>query len=159
MPNKRIIINGRFLNKRVTGVARYAIELVNELDKLLSPGEWEIAVPPEVEHLPEYRNIKVVRTGRLHDILWEHVSFPRYVSSRNGVALNLCNTSPLVSPGIVCLHDAITKRVPETFNWKFNLWHDILLRNATKRAKMLLTVSEFSKRELCECWNFMPPPQ
>ena len=157
MSDKRIIINGRFLVHRITGTARYCREIVNELDKLLPHGEWEMAVPPDVETLPEYENINVVRVGRMKNIVWEHTSFPRYVHSRNGISLNLGNVGPLVSPGIVCIHDAIIKRMPQTCSWKFLLWYNILHRNTTRRAKMLITVSEFSKREICACWRVAPP--
>ena len=69
----KIIINGRFLIHRVTGVERYARELVSALDKLVSPDEIEMAVPPETEETPEYQNIGVHRIGRLRNQLWEHL--------------------------------------------------------------------------------------
>lgn len=71
----KVIINGRFLIHRVTGVERYAREILLELDKLIAPERMEMAVPSEVEDIPVYKNIKVVKIGRLHNRLWEHISF------------------------------------------------------------------------------------
>ena len=73
---ERIIINGRFLLHSITGVERYAREILAEMDRLAKPGEIEMAVPPETKILPDYENIKIVRVGKLHNRLWEHLSFP-----------------------------------------------------------------------------------
>lgn len=150
---KNIIINGRFLGRRVTGVERYAREIVAELDKILQPSEMELAVPPEVMNIPEYKNIKVVQIGRLHNRLWEHISFPLYVKRKKGISLNLCNVAPLISPGIVCIHDVKIKATPQYFSKKFVLWYQILFNNAVRRTKAVITVSDFSKKEICKYYH------
>lgn len=144
----KVIINGRFLIHRVTGVERYAREILSELDKIIEPESIEIAVPPEVEDIPNYKNIKVVKVGKLHNRLWEHLSFPWYVHKNKGISLNLCNVAPLAAPGIVCIHDVKVKATPQYFSKKFLVWYDLLLGNETKRAKKIITVSEFSKSEI-----------
>lgn len=145
---KKIIINGRFLLHRTTGVERYAREILLELDKIIKPGEIEMAIPPQTEAVPAYQNIKVKKTGRLKNRLWEHISFPLYVKKEKAISLNLCNAAPLLSPGIVCLHDMKIKVHPEYFSWKFRLWYGLLFQNTARRAKKIITVSEFSKKEI-----------
>jgi glycosyltransferase involved in cell wall biosynthesis len=149
----KVIINGRFLLHRVTGVERYARELLVELDNIVKPGELEMAVSPEVNEVPKFKNIKVVRIGKLHNRLWEHISFPMYVKKRGAVSLNLCNVAPLLDPGIVCIHDVKVKATPQYFSKKFLLWYNLLLINATKRAKAIITVSEFSKHEIMKYYH------
>ena len=149
----KVIVNGRFLIHRITGVERYAREILLELDKIILPGEIEMAVPPEVEDIPSYQNIKVTKVGKLKNRMWEHISFPRYVKRQKGVALNLCNVAPLSNPGIVCIHDMKVKAHPEYFNWKFRMWYNILFKNETKRAKRIITVSEFSKKEIIKYYG------
>ena len=39
----KVIINGRFLIHRVTGVERYAREILSELDKIIEPDSIEMA--------------------------------------------------------------------------------------------------------------------
>lgn len=153
---KKVIINGRFLLHRTTGVERYAREILSELDKIIEPEIFIMAVPPEVEKMPEYKNIGVVRVGKLHNHLWEHISFPWYVYHNKGISLNLCNVAPLISPGIVCIHDVKIKATPEFFNKKFLLWYNILLKNAAKRAKVIITVSNFSKLEIIKYYQVKP---
>ncbi|MDY3868938.1 MAG: glycosyltransferase family 1 protein [Pyramidobacter sp.] len=145
---KKIIINRRFLTQRITGVQRYAREIIAELDKIAAQDEIEMAVPPETKDIPPYRRIKVVRVGRLRSRLWEQISYPAYVWRKNGVGLSLCNTSPLIKPGIVCLHDMKIKAAPQFFSAKFLLWYRLLFWNAARRADRLITVSEFSKSEI-----------
>ena len=146
--SRKIIINGRFLIHRVTGVERYAREIVNELDKIAESIKIEMAIPPEVTEIPKYKNIKIVRIGKLNNRLWEHLSLPLYVKRSNAISLNLCNVAPLLSPGIVCIHDVKIKATPQYFSKKFLIWYNLLFSNATLRAKKIITVSEFSKNEI-----------
>lgn len=152
----KIIINGRFLLHRITGVERYARELCAELDKMIAPGELVMAVPPEVNDIPDYKNIEVVKIGHMHNRLWEHISFPMYVSRKGAISLNLCNVSPLPSPGIVAIHDVKIKATPQYFSKKFITWYNLLFSNAAKRAKKIITVSEFSKREIIKYYHVDP---
>ena len=152
----KVIVNGRFLLHKVTGVERYAREILAELDKIIEPGKIEMAVPPEAEGIPAYKNIRVVKVGKLHNRLWEHISFPWYIRKQKAVSLNLCNVAPLPSPGIVCIHDVKIKARPQDFSKKFLLWYNLLLSNACKRAKRIITVSEFSKREICKYYGVDP---
>lgn len=150
---RKIIINGRFLTHRITGVERYAREILSELDKLVNEGEIELVVPPETTDIPNYMNIGVSIVGRFHNRMWEHISFPLYVAKKQGISLNLCNVAPLPSPGIVCIHDVRIKAAPEYFSKKFLLWYNLLFRNETKRAKGIITVSEFSKSEIMKYYH------
>ena len=152
----RIIINGRFLLHRVTGVERYARELVSAMDELVQPGLYEIAVPPEAEEIPDWKNITVRRVGKLHDRLWEHVSFPAYVKSRGGVALNLCNVAPLPAPGIATVHDMKPVAHPEYYSRKFVLWYRLLFANELRRSRMILTGTKFSAREIIRYYHVDP---
>lgn len=149
----KVIINGRFLVHRTTGVERYAREILLELDKMIKPHELQMAVPPETENIPKYKNIDVIKVGKLHNQLWEHISFPMYVKKQKGISLNLCNVAPIISPDIVCIHDMKIKAKPEFFSWKFRLWYSILLKNETKRSKLIITVSEFSKSEIIKYYK------
>ena len=154
--SRKIIINGRFLIHRVTGVERYAREIVNELDKIAESIKIEMAIPPEVTEIPKYKNIKIVRIGKLNNRLWEHLSLPLYVKRSNAISLNLCNVAPLLSPGIVCIHDVKIKATPQYFSKKFLIWYNLLFSNATLRAKKIITVSEFSKNEIIKYYHVNP---
>ncbi|MBQ7560851.1 MAG: glycosyltransferase family 4 protein [Synergistaceae bacterium] len=156
---QKIIINGRFLAARLTGSQRYSRELVMGLDNISSPDEFEIAIPPETVNVPDYKNIKVTSVGKLHNRAWEHISFPIYVKKKGAISLNLCNTAPLISPGIVVIHDMRIKARPHDLTKKFLLWYRLLFANEMKRARAIITVSEFSKREIMKYYHIAPPPE
>lgn len=144
----KYVINGRFLSRKVTGVERYARELLREMDQLVQPGVFTLAVPPGVEDVLDYRNIHVVRTGRLTGHLWEQMALPVYLRRNGATAVNLCNTAPLFSPGVVCIHDMKIRAVPQSYSPLFRLWYRLLFANAVRRSQGLMTVSAFSRREM-----------
>ncbi|MET1249196.1 glycosyltransferase family 1 protein [Sporolactobacillus sp. STCC-11] len=154
---KKIIINGRFLVHRVTGVERYAREILANLDEIIQPGEIEMAMPPEIESIPEYKNIAFKKVGKLHNRLWEHVTFPLYVMRKKAISLNLCNVAPLINPGIACLFDVKIKVHPEFFSKTFLIWYNILFSNATRRTKLILTDSESAKKDLINYYPYLNP--
>lgn len=145
---KKILINGRFLARRITGVERYGLEILLELDKISNPNEFFLAIPPEVEKIPKLKNIKVIRVGKLHNRAWEHISYAIYAVKNNMLPLSFCNVAPLLKPGIVVIHDVKFKAKPEFFSKKFIVWYNLLFVNMAKRAKRIITVSEFSKSEI-----------
>lgn len=144
----KIIINGKFLTQKTTGVQRYARELLNELDGYILKNEIFLAVPNYVKSIPFYKNIEVVKVGKGKGIYWEQVEFPLYVKKEKGISLNLCNVAPLISPGIVCIFDMKIKLFPQFFSWKFRLWYNLLFFNQTARAKIILTDSETAKYDI-----------
>lgn len=141
------VINGRFLTKRVTGVERYAIEMVRELDELVEPGQIIMAVPINAT-LPQLNNIEIKTIGKLKDILWEQISLPLYALKNKLIPLNFCNIAPLLYPGVVVVHDVKVKARPEFFDWKFRLWYRVIFANIAERAERIITVSNFSKKEI-----------
>lgn len=148
-----IYINGRFLTQPITGVQRYAIELVKALDKLLaeeqSPklGRWILAAPQNTIHELPLKKIKMEKFGLLTGHAWEQTELPLYV--KGALLLNLCNTGPLAKKNqAVVMHDAAVYAYPAGFSPAFRLWYKLLFKVLGARAKRIITVSEFSKAQL-----------
>ena len=150
---KKVVINGKFLTQRITGVQRYAREIVSQLDMITPVGQIEIAVPTNTQDIPQYENIKIVQVGKQKGLLWEHISLPYYAKKENALLLNLCNVGPLSKPDIVCIHDVKVNARPQDFSRKFLIWYSLLFRNTAKRAKKIITVSEFSKSEIMKYYH------
>lgn len=145
----KLVINGKFLGQRLTGVQRYARELVSALDPICQDLDIEIAVPAEAEkNCPPLQNIKKVVKGKKASTIWEQTCFARYVKKSRAVSVDLCNSAPLSARKIVCVHDMKLYAHPEFFSWKFRLWYRVLFRNIMKKADAIVTVSDFSKREI-----------
>lgn len=128
--NGRIIVNGRYLNQRLTGVQRYASELVRYLqDELL------ILKPPD---------------HRLAGPLWEQLILPAKVSSQD-LLWSPTNTGPLIlSNQVVTIHDLSTIDHPEWFSRRFSAWYQFILPRLAHRVRRIITVSQFSKNRIME---------
>lgn len=153
MKNK-FIINGKiFIKKYISGVQRYTLEILNELDNIIAKDEIEICTPKSAKNIPNYKNFKIVKYSKLKEIPWEQIAFPYYVKKNKGISINLGNVSPWVNPGIVCIHDVNCIKNPKNFQKRMVLWYRILFKRAIKKGKKIITVSEFSKREMLDCYS------
>ena len=55
---KKVIINGKFLSQKITGVQRYARETLNRLDSLVENLDIELAIAEDAKDIPNLKNIK-----------------------------------------------------------------------------------------------------
>ena len=150
----KVVINGKaFVKKYKTGVQRYCIELLNEIDKQVSGTEIELLIPKYCNEEFTYKNIKVVKFGNLNLNIWEQIELPLYAYRNKAILVNLCNTSPILKPDIVCVHDINCIKNPQYYPKLFSIWYKIMVKNAVKKAKKIITVSKFSKSEIENYYN------
>ena len=147
-----IFINGRFLSQAATGVQRYALETLLSLDELVEQsagalGFSFVVLAPQGAQKPPLRAIAFRSAGRLRGHAWEQVTLPRLTRGR--LLLSFCPTGPALKRGqIVTIHDAAVYSVPDSYHWRFRLWYRLLLPLLARRARLVMTVSEFSKSEI-----------
>jgi glycosyltransferase involved in cell wall biosynthesis len=142
-------INGRFLTQRMTGVQRYAHEIVTALDEILSDQsigarlpELRLVLPPGVAAKPVVSNIGIDQTNFGSGHVWDQFVLPFY--ARSGV-LSLGNFGPVAARNhIVCIHDANTFIQPDSYSRGFGLAYRTLLPLIGRRASRIATVSRFS---------------
>ena len=146
---KKIVINGKFMSQTVTGVQRYAREILNELDKILTADHDVIlAVDRNAQKIPDYKNIKVKQIGRFYGNLWEQISLPFYAIKNKAFCLSLCNMAPILKPDGVVIHDISYAVNRKFFSKKFSVWYRFVFFMCIKRVHKIITVSEFSKNEI-----------
>jgi glycosyltransferase involved in cell wall biosynthesis len=139
-------INGRFLSQNLTGVQRYAREITSILAPREAGGGCAVLTPLAVTEdlVNQFGSIPV---GRLAGHLWEQLELPRY--ARGQLLVNLCNTAPLLHRNkVVVIHDAAVFAAPRGFSKPFLAWYRFLLPRLCRQSRLIVTVSEFSKREL-----------
>jgi len=149
----RLAINGRFLTQHLTGVQRYAREIVSALDKLLQDERLaasltaKLIVPSAGAHCLDLRAINVQPTfGRVGGPIWTQCVLP---ALSRGVLLSLANIGPILSSNqVLCIHDVNIYLVPESYSPAFRLYYQAILPILAKRAARLVTVSNFSARML-----------
>lgn len=143
-----VLINGRFLTQPITGVQRYARELIQGLDTILDERrETKITVisPRFEEAPPHWRNIALRQVGRLSGHAWEQFELPWH--SRGRMLFCPGNTAPAISllgaqPVIVTVHDLSYRYFPEAYRIPFRLWYSFIVPLALRRAACVITVSE-----------------
>jgi glycosyltransferase involved in cell wall biosynthesis len=147
-----IFINGRFLTKSITGVQRYAFELLSHLDVLVEDAEYRglrlvCLAPPELNALPAWKNIEVLRVGRNRGNLWEQIDLPFHTETK--MLFSPANTGPLyVSNQVLTFHDASVFAMPEAYSLAFRVKYWFIFKNLVRTARMILTDSRFSQQEL-----------
>ncbi len=159
-----VVLNGRFLEQKLTGVQRFALESLKELDKLIENKSQEIpfilAVSTNVkkENIPPLKNFKVQIIGRKKGILWAQTELSKFIKKNKALGIHLCNAVPLFGPrGIVCIHDISYKIHPEFVTTKkhqiIRIWHLLQNHVSIKKSLAILTVSETSKDEICSVYK------
>ena len=153
-----IYVNARFLTQPVTGVQRFAIEL---LKKLLEKRQDIILLVPSCQIFNKdlfnkYDCIEVIEGGNGH--YWEQITLPGFLRSKGSpLLLNLCNTAPVFYDNkISTIHDITFLRYPESYSLKFRLFYKLLIPSIIRSSKKIITVSEFSKKDLCSMYNLDP---
>jgi glycosyltransferase involved in cell wall biosynthesis len=140
-------INGRFLAQNVTGVQRYAREIVSNIDEILAEDKSsgfkaKIVVPPKApsDYRPSWISVQSTAAG--NGIAWEQFILPFY---RSGPLLNLCNQAPLgVINQIVCIHDLNTILAPQSYSRSFRMLYGLTQPVLARRVAKVVTVSRYS---------------
>ncbi|TYP70274.1 glycosyltransferase family 4 protein [Paenibacillus methanolicus] len=157
---KTVYINGRFLSQQITGVQRYAIELVKALDALLEAGdlsaagmEFVLVTTQDIKTELRLSRIKTVKIGKRSGHAWEQLELPRF--AKNGLLINLCNSAPLFKKQqILTIHDAAVFLPSNTYSKAYVLWYKLMYKRLRRTLRKVITVSEFSKRELMKYCGF-----
>ncbi|WP_288413722.1 glycosyltransferase family 1 protein [uncultured Sphingomonas sp.] len=156
-----IIINGRFLTHPITGVQRYARELLSAFDALLDIRpelRVRLLTPPiDAKLVPALRNIRHEIVGRRQGHAWEQLDLPRHVGS----AALFCpgNTAPVASllgraRVVVTVHDLSYRYFPEAYSRGFKLLYNRLIPLILRRADRVITVSQSERRAILGHYPF-----
>ncbi|WP_170265128.1 glycosyltransferase [Salibacter halophilus] len=130
----QVFVNGKFLKQKLTGVQRFAGEIINQFDK------------NKIQH-------KIIRPNQKNAIwliLWEQVLLPFYLLvCGRPVLVNLCNIAPVVYPAnIVIIHDLAFLENKNWYSKPFQLWYNYAIPRVALKALRIGSVSNFTKNEL-----------
>ncbi|MDP4021783.1 glycosyltransferase family 1 protein [Methylobacterium sp. NEAU 140] len=158
-----VFLNGRFLTQSLTGVQRYAAEIVGALDRRIAAGavpaplagaRWVLLTPDSARHALPLAAVTTRRVGRLRGHAWDQVELAW--AARSGQLVSLANSGPVAHRRhTVVLHDAQVFRHPEFFGRAYRLAHGGL-GHALARTARLATVSAFSRGELAQVLRVPP---
>lgn len=123
-----IVVNGRFLTRRVTGVERYAGEILRCLGK-------------------NYRVEQITRQGWIGH-LGEQLILPTKLSPQS-LLWSPANTGPLlVRKQVLTIHDLGPLEHPEWFRSSFAVWYRLFLPILARQVRLVFTPSEYVKQKV-----------
>ncbi len=146
MDNQTVYINGKFLSQKMSGVQRYASEISRNLESPVKIVCAADELNDTVYHLN--KPLEVIKSAS--GIVWEQIRLPLYLRAKgNPLLISLCNAAPVFYQNkITCVHDIAFERYPQFFSRKFVLYYRWLIPNVLRNSRHIITVSEFSKREI-----------
>lgn len=125
-----LYINGRFRTAQITGVQRYATEVVNRL-----PLECTIVGPDR-------------QLSSLRGHAWEQLILPTLLSDGDFLWSPANTSCMFLKRQVVTIHDASVLDHPEWFSKDFSFIYKTLWSNISKNAEYIITDSEFSEKRL-----------
>ncbi len=150
---RSVVVNGRFLGARTSGVQRVAAQLTQRMDRILAErpqGErapWSLIAPRDATAPLALAVIQRRSAGLLVWQPWEQLDLPRLAAE--SVLVNLCNLAPLAHPrSITLIHDAQVFLTPGSYSAPFRAWYQFALPRIGAAAARVVTVSEFSRAQL-----------
>lgn len=152
----KIAINGRFLTQYTTGVQRVAYNFSEELIKQAPAHYADITVYAPIETIQDSMcqilNPKKLYSAKPYLLFWEQIKLPAQVKKTKEFLLNFGNVAPLYSlkKQAVMIHDLAFLRHPKWFSKAFSCYYRLVMPIIVKHAAFIMTVSEFSKKEIID---------
>jgi glycosyltransferase involved in cell wall biosynthesis len=141
----RIVINGRAAGReQIGGVERWAREMTARLPAL-RPDAYLVARPPHgLAH----------RAGQA----WEQAALPALAARRRAALVySPANLAPVAWPrNVVLLHAVAALRHPEWYSRAYVAWQRLIVPAAARRARAVVTVSEFSRGQIAQTLGLDP---
>ena len=151
-----IYINGRFLTQPMTGVERYAYNMCKAMaEQQLS---FTIVCPQApIQDCYDISHLKIVHYGRGNSHLWEQCVLPFFfIGKKNYVVLSFTGLgSILIRRKIMTIHDLSFLENLKWFSKAYYWWYKVMTPLAVRTSRHILTVSEFSKREILRFYPFL----
>ena len=139
------VLNGRAAARaQIGGVERWAREMTARLPRL-RPGAYAVATPPRaLAH----------RAGHA----WEQAVLPALAARRRAALVySPANLAPVAWPrNVVVLHDVAALRHPDWYSPAYVAWQRRIVPAVARRARALVTVSEFSRAEIADTLDLDP---
>jgi len=135
------------------GIYSRAVKLAPELDFYFLAEEPErLREIWDVSRLP---NVRFVPMARGHGLVRLFVRLPMSVLRHRLDLLHAQYRIPpfMTSRTVVTIHDVLFEEYPQFFTPFFTFQSKLFFRHAARTARQVLTVSEYSRRELARCYG------
>lgn len=144
---------------RGTGIGTYTYQLISNLNKVDSKNNYSIFLPEgSALNLGDNFSVESVK-AMSNNNFWEEVQVPNIFNSdttdlyhvpQNGVGLS----SKINCPTVITLHDIIPLKMPETVSDRYLKIFNEKLPEIISNCSGIITVSEFSKKDISKEFGF-----
>lgn len=125
---REIVVNGRFLSRRITGVERYGREILN--------------------HIGSNCRVETMSKNGVAGHIWEQFVLPGRLKPET-ILWSPANTGPLtVSHQALTIHDLSPLEHAEWFEKSFAVWYRLFLPVLAKKAQVIFTPSEYVRQKV-----------
>jgi glycosyltransferase involved in cell wall biosynthesis len=135
-----LTVNGRFFNRPITGVERYAGEILRHMPdrlRVIQPG-WR-------------------QSGGAAGHAWEQFILPKAIHGSD-LLWSPANTGPVsIVNQVLVLHDLSMLEHPEWYAPPFSLWYRLFLPILLKRVRKVIVPSHFVRGRLLRRFRIPPP--
>lgn len=157
----KIGIDGRAAKwYRGTGIGTYTHQLINNLNNVDFNNDYLIFTPdnPKLSNLNSNFKIEKIDTV-VKEHFWEEVRVPNILSSNSMELYHVPQNGVGLSDNINCkkaitLHDIIPLRMPETVSDRYLRIFNDDMPKILDNCDGIITVSEFSKQDICKEFNY-----
>lgn len=123
-----IVVNGRFLARRVTGVERYGREILR--------------------YIGDHVQVEVTRSQGWRGHAWEQLILPAKLA-RHSILWSPANTGPLmIRNQAFTIHDLSPLEHPDWFRASFTTWYRLFLPMLARHVRTVFTPSEYVKQKI-----------
>jgi len=152
----RIYINGRFLTRPITGVERYAYMTCKALAEMGI--DFTIICPKTpIMSCYEVSNFPIIHYGVGQSHLWEQFVLPFFfIGKKDYLLFSFAGLgSILIRNKVMTIHDLSFLENSKWFSQSYYWWYKLMTPLAVWTSKHIITVSEFSKKEILRYYPFI----
>ncbi len=152
----------RLFRKKKHGMEIVALEIIKELQHLNSTDTFFVLVKndEDEECISETSNFKIKKIAAISYPFWEQIKLPKALKKIKPDILHCtANTAPLFFSGklVITIHDVIYMESVNFSGSNYqnfgNLYRKFIVPKVAKKAKIIITVSEFEKKVIAKRLN------
>ena len=151
-----IYVNGRFLTQPMTGVERYAYNICKAMVRQDQP--FTIVCPKApVQSCYDTSGLHIVHYGIGNSHLWEQCVLPFFfIGKKDYLLFSFTGLGTiLIRNKVMTIHDLSFLEDPSWFSKAYYWWYKVMTPLAVKTSRHIITVSEFSKKEIMRFYTFL----
>ena len=169
----KIVFDARVVRNGMTGVGRYAAEVLSRLPLLFPDDEFVfITLPGQQSEVNPYRtshgsNVRWYKVNADYEShprgdLWEQFALPRILKELkadvfHGPAFLIPFTRETgATARVVTIHDLSAFTLPQAYPWKFRTYMRWVIARSLRRADRVICVSDFVRHEITARFPALP---